>query len=396
MPRKTKILITGVEFNNQGAYLMLVAAIEAARDRFNARPVLEHTVGSRAEKKSVGALSMVPYKLAFKIRNQTMLAFVSKLAGSVSTGDIDMVFDASGFRYGDQWKDLDLQASAGRLAWFSKQGIPVYVLPQAFGPFTETDDAAREVLQASRLIFARDPISEAYLASIPPAVEQVHSIDRAPDFTGPVDGEFPDALQHLRGAVPIVPNWNILERAGSTANAHRYKENLALIADELHSLGYSVYGLSHEGTKDTAVLEEVAVMSTSSLPIVSGLNGVQLKGLIGSAPFCVSGRFHAISSALSQGVPVLAHGWSHKYRWLLEDYGVQDLLVDPYSDASEQLSVLGQIVASNACRVRIAEARSRVARQTEAMWEAVRDDWDEVASRASVDSKKQVKFGRET
>jgi colanic acid/amylovoran biosynthesis protein len=47
-----------------------------------------------------------------------------------------------------------------------------------------------------------------------------------------------------------------------------------------------------------------------------------LRGLIGRCEVFVASRFHAMVSALATGVPVLVVGWSHKYREVLDMFGL--------------------------------------------------------------------------
>lgn len=55
-------------------------------------------------------------------------------------------------------------------------------------------------------------------------------------------------------------------------------------------------------------------------------NPRRLKRLIGTSYALIGPRFHAIVNSLSQGIPTMGMGWSHKYVHLFQDYACEDLL----------------------------------------------------------------------
>jgi polysaccharide pyruvyl transferase WcaK-like protein len=52
------------------------------------------------------------------------------------------------------------------------------------------------------------------------------------------------------------------------------------------------------------------------------LTSQQLRSLIGRCDLFVASRFHAMVSSLATGVPTLVLGWSHKYREVLDMFGL--------------------------------------------------------------------------
>lgn len=376
---KKYILLVGVEFNNQGAYLMLLAAAKVIREQFDAIPVVEFHNGTEEKKRIAGVSALVPqrtYGIITRARRFKPLRRLWSKFPYVLPTELLAVFDGSGFRYGDQWVSSNLDYTADKLRDWKARGVPVYMLPQAFGPFEKTAAPSLTAMTASRIVFPRDAESETYvrdiLTSEPPAVH------RYPDFTAGLEGRFPAGYESYRGRVPIIPNYNIYSRADGGDSQERYLSNLTSIVEYLHGRGLQPYGLAHEGRRDTEILEKVVKRvkerSSIDLDLVSGLSGLELKGLIGTAPLVVSGRYHAIVSALSQGVPAVIHGWSHKYRYVADDFDARKLQCDPLAGAEDSIAVIADILEDTELPGRISAAAKRVKSEMQNMWGEIEAD----------------------
>jgi colanic acid/amylovoran biosynthesis protein len=97
-------------------------------------------------------------------------------------------------------------------------------------------------------------------------------------------------------------------------------------------LGFKPYLLLHEGENDLKLAKSINKELSCPVNIVQTSDALEVKGIIGTAKLVVSSRFHGLVSALSQGVPVIATGWSHKYKMLLNDYKCGDYLLSPNDD----------------------------------------------------------------
>jgi colanic acid/amylovoran biosynthesis protein len=254
------------------------------------------------------------------------------------------------------------------------------MLPQAFGPFESTAEPSKLAIQSSRLAYARDDDSLAYIKQLFDGALPT-SVLRAPDFTGSVKGVFPEAFRRLVGGVAIVPNWNIHERASTGSNPNAYIDNLVEAVRASREKGLNPFGLCHEGSRDRRLLELVK-NRVPDLEIVGGLDGVELKGLLGAMSLVVSGRYHALISGLSQGVPSILHGWSHKYRWLAEDYDVESLVIDPFAEPGTITSLIGQTLGQPDLVARIRKASTEVKAKSLTMWSAIAADFSGTSSMA--------------
>jgi colanic acid/amylovoran biosynthesis protein len=63
----------------------------------------------------------------------------------------------------------------------------------------------------------------------------------------------------------------------------------------------------------------------------------ELKGIIRQCDFFIGSRMHANIAALSQGIPTLAIGWSHKYHGIMKRLGMEKYVCDFSNVTFEEL-----------------------------------------------------------
>ncbi|GAA11192.1 putative polysaccharide biosynthesis protein [Gordonia alkanivorans NBRC 16433] len=332
------VLVTGGNFKNQGAFLMLVAAGIAVRDYLGGRPVIPLRFGTARQRIDIGYETLLAEE-RFGVRPR--LPQLPRRARDHSpylfTGDIDAVLDVTGFAFGDQWYNAPLMRRAQNYEWWASRGVPVVMLPQAFGPFELTGEPSRRAISASSAVYPRDETSFKHVEGLLGAASH-RRMARYPDFTVKVPARKPEKLTIDEPYWCIVPNWNIYERADKE-DARRYVAGLVRVTRFIGALGGRAVGVCHEGARDLELLQEVKREYTE-LELVSGLNGLELKFVLGRAQGVVSGRYHAIISALSQGVPTVMHGWSHKYSWLAADFGWDGNCVSPFDGGDATIDLL--------------------------------------------------------
>src|SRR5690606_26051464 len=84
--------------------------------------------------------------------------------------------------------------------------------------------------------------------------------------------------------------------------------------------------------------------------------------------------FHALVSALSQGVPALAVGWSHKYEMLYEDYNFSQGILDLEASSTqlvERLAVVLDKAARDTCSSNLNRESARLKIEVSKMWEMI-------------------------
>ena len=158
------------------------------------------------------------------------------------------------------------------------------------------------------------------------------------------------------------------------AEREYYLPFLATCIRKLTSRACEPAFLLHESQADEAVVDRIQQVAGGGLPVVRDSDPQVLKGILGRAFLVIGSRYHALVAALSQGVPCVATGWSHKYQALLEDYGCPDLLLPvstPEAQVCEVLERLTDDQARAALTARLAQAAREQKQRTREMWAEV-------------------------
>ncbi|WP_419569739.1 polysaccharide pyruvyl transferase family protein [Rheinheimera sp.] len=368
--RPLLVEIKGVQFRNKGAYLMLLACLQGLKTLNNTELVLSPGPNlPYKERALLGAWQ----KLSFRRKGLDLTGALGKLPGAlrrvlrrygiVTERDVDVILEASGFAYGDQWPLQFLQNTAREVKRFHQAGKPFIFMPQAFGPFAsaESQAAMRDIIQHAALVYVRDPVS---LEHVKGCVDSLPDTVRlTPDFTIGLKGHSSSAFPLIDGPfAALIPNSKVVSKfnhANAEAQRTNYVEAFAAAANQLVELGYAVLLVNHEGEEDQRLCEEIARLAPCEIIRIE--DPLAVKAFIGNASLVVSSRFHGAINALSQGVPCIATSWSHKYHAMMADFGMGDYCLEKLSAVSltqkisqlmaerEQLS---PVLASNAASLK--------------------------------------------
>lgn len=363
-------------FVNKGAELMLLGALDQLRANFPAAEFVMAAQPISAPYKKRAQLGFYQKLNFWRCHVQWGLVIglvpgkIRSLFGIVSEREIDAVIDIAGFAYGDACalrNTLELADSCRR---WKRQGTKVILMPQAFGPFTgaKIRHAIQSALRDADLIFARDSASFQHLHDLHPCSDKIFL---APDFTQLVEGQGCDPLMGEERQVCIVPNSRMIDKT-SSADGAAYLALLVKLARQLRQ-DNRVFFLIHEGEGDRQIADQVNRELGDSLPTIAEPDPLRTKGIIGRCDLVISSRFHALVSALSQGVPALGTGWSHKYQMLFEDYGFPEGLLDVRDDDQKIDVILQTVFYKNPMRLKeklLSTAKGEKAK-TQDMWARV-------------------------
>ncbi len=364
--------VNGCGAANKGAELMLVA-IQQHYQNVNGRVKLavERWFGSYEQRAAYGLyhkLSATKFgRSALAIR--LMPSSFRRAYGLVAESDIDAVLDASGFAFGDQHGSKPCERMAENMRRWKRQGKPVVLLPQAFGPFSSPriQDSFRQVVALADLVFARDPESLEHVQTLSPGNDRVKL---APDFTCLVAARAPAQPLPAGRLAVLVPNHRMVEKTDAET-AGQYVKFMTDCIGAVSQCGLEPLLLIHDTGADRPLAEQIAGESGRAVSIIEEPDPCVLKGILGRAHLVISSRFHALVSALSQAVPCLATGWSHKYQALLADYGCPECVVSvdvPVDEFACSIRKWTEEPSRTEIVVRLSAAAERQRRLTEAMW----------------------------
>ena len=375
--------IKGVEFRNSGAHLMLLAIVCELRKRW---PELQFALRQQSNM-SAQQIANVPALRKLNLRKSRLdLNAVSYMlpkalrrrwldAGWATEADVDMIVDASGFSYSDQWPSkLRIGHLHNELQRFAKYGKPYVFLPQAFGPFSDADSRANiaRSFSLASMICARETQSRNYVEEVAGALPNLFQYG---DFTNLMEGIIPETTTLPTRAACIVPNYNMIDtRNSNTAWLNTY-ENLFLMAiDYYRELGLTPFFLNQGGAQDSVVItrlnRQLKKRAQRALEIVHDSNPLITKGVIGASSAVLCSRYHGCIAALSNGIACIGTSWSHKYDALYSQDDASELLLSPEISVKECRRIIDVSLDRDApVHARIAEQAIIQKDSTKAMWD---------------------------
>ena len=321
MSTKPLIELLGVWLPNKGAELMLHTVRQELDNRLedvsfaiqSNEPFLSE---SRFKKLQKCAPSSNPIlDKIFRINPQDQ--------GTVTDSQITHYVDISGFAYGDPWGVKKARKRLGKkVKKLNREGKPYYLLPQAFGPFTDPELQREMKLIGSNasLLCARDSVSLAHLKDL-----GLENAELFPDITFALDTNdrtTPD-IKHSPYGCLIVNNKLV---SSSTMQKNDLLDLFTASGKCLQKHGVSPQVLLHEPKEDKDLADELT--QALDCPIIELEDARDIKNCIKHSYVTVTARFHGLVSALSTGTPAMAVGWSHKYKELLTDFDAGHLVFE--------------------------------------------------------------------
>lgn len=349
-----KIAIIGPTFSgNKGAAAMLISAVENLSGVSGAR--FYHFSYYPREDEAINPFGHVevysarPVDLAFKIFPLALMYFFLKTLG-ISTRKIedtreirallnaDILIDIAGVSFIDG-REFFLPFNILTIWPAMLLGKPVVKYAQTLGPFNSPLNrlAAKLFLPRVKLIVARGKETGKYLQSL--GLKNV-SLGADGGFVLKVKKDDKQFIEKFKGRhqgffdrkiIGIAPSSLVVKN--SCKYGISYNDILAQFIRYLMAKNYNVLLVptsvrqgSSVFNNDLPICLKIASLvgdESRCLVVSEELPPQRLKSLIGLSDLFFSSRFHAMVFALDAAVPTLVCGWSHKYREVLEMFGLE-------------------------------------------------------------------------
>jgi len=316
--------------------------------------------------------------LALVARTLRIPLFWVRSRGCRSMLDSSVVVDVAGISFADGRGFAIVVYNALMTGVPLLLGVPTVKAAQALGPFQSIPNKwlAPLVLRRVKTVCARGSRTREHLDSLGgvnavDVADLAFSLDEAAGLPSAVSTALGSIDSNFIVVMPSAVVKGIFESTGGN-----YVSAMASLVTEIRSkTGRSVViaphsyraGLPEGRMNDGPVCREVAeacVTDSQVLGLDSDLTAGELRHLVALGSVLVTSRFHAMISGLATSTPTVVVGWSHKYKEVLDDFGLSSLGLD--SSALNNPSEIADVVA------RVLSTRDELSQQITAALPAVK------------------------
>ena len=344
------IIITGGELFNKGAQAMTFVTVYELKKRFPDHEIYLLSEMDRqrpsAEKEQYAFSFTGWYPIKFArcrhdpVRRMAYMLRSGKELRECETlyNNCDLMVDISGYGLGSNWDNNQLNTYIDHLEYAKAFQIPVYLMPQSFGPFGFSEDKKNiaerlpELLKYTKLICARekegyDALIETYhldnVCLAPDLVLNNKAIDLETIYKKMPACHLPLIEDH---SVGVIPNVRTLEIADKESMLSLYRSIITWLLGQ----GKHVCLLTH-ATADMGFCREIAGMFAKEEKVAlfdRDFSCVEYNELVKEFEYVVASRYHSVIHAYKNRTPCLVLGWSTKYNDLLNTFDQSDYCVD--------------------------------------------------------------------
>ena len=348
---KNVVIIGSALSGNKGAAAMLESSIHTLtkkNDQLKFTLLSMYPDEDRAQNtyKNLKILDARPLQLGVSINTLALLYRITPfLRGWLyrssqvvrALSEADVLLDQGGITFVDGREKFLLYNIASILPALNMR-VPVIKCAQALGTFNNPINKmmAKMFLPKMRVIVSRGDITQEYLNTLSLS-NTIKGADYA--FLLPnAKKEHDEALAKYGHYIPkgegelvgIAPS--VVMKKKVDASGLSYVDEIVKFIKYVNGKGYRVLIVPHSvrtGTdkthnNDLPLCQDIYSQVESSMVgmVDRELSSQDLRYLIGESDYFLASRFHAMVSSIAMGVPTLVLGWSHKYKEVLDMFGL--------------------------------------------------------------------------
>ena len=310
-------------------------------------------------------LALVEFPIACLVlvmRKLRLPLFWVRSRGCRSMLDATVVVDVAGISFADGRGFAIVFYNALMTGVPLMLGVPVVKAAQALGPFQSVPNKwlAPLVLRRVRTVCARGARTREHLDSLGgvnaiDVADLAFSLDEAANFPAIVA----TALESIDKDFIIVMPSAVVRGIFESSGGNYVSAMAALVTDIRAKTGRGVViaphsyraGLPEGRMNDGPVCREVAEACSGDSQVLGldfDLTAGELRHLVAHSSVLVTSRFHAMISGLATSTPTVVVGWSHKYKEVLDDFGLSNLGLDSsaLNAPSEIADIVAEVLAS--------------------------------------------------
>ena len=345
------IIITGGGLTNKGAQAMTFIAVYELKKRYPHHRiyVLSEEDKQRSDnEKNIYLFDFIgwyPQKFA-KCQGNPVLKLLCTLVHRKEYSEFlkiykncDLMIDISGYAFGSNWGRSINTAYLDNFEFAKALNIPLYIMPQTFGPFDfngkygyEIVERAKSLFSYAKVVCAREKESFDLLTNklnlnnvilsndlvlCYKSIDVLSVYKKKPIFYCP---------EICAQSVGIIPNNRNSSVGGDEKSKALYKDCINICL----SRGYTIYILSHSSV-DFELCQELKREFSDNRNVIlleNEFSCLEFNDIVGKFSFLIASRFHSIVHAYKNHVPCVVLGWAEKYRELLSLFGQGQFMFD--------------------------------------------------------------------
>lgn len=372
---KKYIVITGGELFNKGAESMTFTLVNELKNKFPNQEIVlfsNQDYERKIEEKEnyrflifpmnneiVFKLLGGPYKLLWSSFSKSkVINYYSEASEEIDEifKNTEMLFDISGFALSSQFRFGHSLEYLLRIKLAQSYDIPVYIMPQSFGPFNYKglkkiiiNYLNNTYLSYPQKIFAREKeglnyLKELNLSNLEYSNDLVLTYNKKINKDNiyksiPKFKEFDEI-----NGIGIVPNMKTFMHGSKTEIISLYKSIISLLLEN----NKNVFLVRHsfEDIEACRLIKNEFKAESKVQIIEDDMSSFEFDNLVKKFDFLIGSRFHSLVHAYKNKIPCLALGWATKYRELLTIFEQEKYIFDVrnITDTNEILSAVENLI----------------------------------------------------